>query len=438
VVECSAVVAAPYVGRILGELGAEVVKLEPLAGDFYRKKPSYFLTFNAGKRSVRANLQTTEGHELARRLLRTADIFLHNWRPGVAERIGLGHAELHRELPDLIYTQVSAFGSDGPYAQRPGFDGLAQALTGVAAAQGGGHNPPTSLSIPLCDIAAGMAATAATVAAVLRRARGGGGALVETSLLRAGAAFTADRSLAQVGSGPATKHPEGGDEGPGTRPHPSPLPGGEGMRHPLSPWERARVRARPRPGSPSGEAGTRTPTPSVIDLDAGQWGFGPAYRIYPTTDGWVFVSTGEEGWPRLCAALGLVAPGGATALEDAVERALATLTSAEVVGRLGEAGVTVQPVRFGFNEGFPQDPQVIAQGLAQVLAHPIYGDYRCVGPAIRLSRTPPRPPPLAPALGADTAVLLAELGYTPDKVADLAARRVIGLEEPWPPPESLS
>jgi crotonobetainyl-CoA:carnitine CoA-transferase CaiB-like acyl-CoA transferase len=382
VIECSVMVAAPYGGQILGQLGAEVVKLEPIPGDFYRKNPNFFLAFNAGKRSVRADLKTAEGREVALRLLEGADVFLHNWRSGVAERLRLDPETLRRELPHLIYAQVSTFGSDGPYARRPGFDGLAQALTGIAETQGGRHNPPTPLNTPLCDIAASFAATAATLAAILRRERTGEGALVDSALIRAGAAFTAHRSVAFLDRSSA-----------------------------------------PEETPASGDAAV----PVVTGLDAGQWGFGPCYRIYPTADGWIFVSAQEGDWSRLCASLETE-----DASEAAAEGALAAMTNAQAIQRLSEAGIPVQPVRLGFNAAFPDDAQVKSQGLAWVAMHPVYGRYRCVGSEIRLSGAPLEAPPFAPALGADTTALLADLGFRPDQIQNLADRQVIGLAEPWP------
>jgi crotonobetainyl-CoA:carnitine CoA-transferase CaiB-like acyl-CoA transferase len=370
VVDVSAYIAGPFGGRVLADLGAEVIKVEPLTGEAFRFTGNVFLALNHGKRGVAMDLKADEGRALVRRLTATADAFLHNLRPGVAERLGLGYADLAPENPSLVYTHVSAFGPSGPYAHRPGYDPLGQALAGIERAQGGGGNPPSFLRPAVCDISVATTAAVATLAGLLGRLRQGRGGLYETSLLRAGAMLTAERSL----------------------------------------WYAER--------------------PPLRELDAGQHGTQPLYRLYQTADGWLFLAVPRARWPALCSLLGLAAddePDAAT-----LERAFVSRSTAAWLNALGRAGLPAAPVPLDFIETFAADPQAQSQGLAATAVHPIYGDFRFIGPAVRLSETPTRPNPTAPALGEHTEAVLAELGLDAAARADLRARGVVGWGNPWP------
>src|SRR5215813_5001909 len=168
---------------MLADLGADVVKVESLEGDSFRELPGFF-GWNRAKRSIALNLKTPEGREIVERLAREGDVVMENWRPGVADRLGVGHEHLLALNPKLIYCSVTAFGSTGPYVDRPGFDPLLQAMGGLMTLQGFG-GPPNYLRIAPTDYYCAALACQAVLAALFVRERTGKGQRVQTSLLKA-------------------------------------------------------------------------------------------------------------------------------------------------------------------------------------------------------------------------------------------------------------
>jgi crotonobetainyl-CoA:carnitine CoA-transferase CaiB-like acyl-CoA transferase len=182
VVDLTSYIAGSYAGMMLADLGASVIKVEALEGDAFRELPG-FLGWNRGKRSIAVNLKEPDGRAIAHRLAARADVVMENMRPGVADRLGVGEADLRAINPRLIYASVTAFGSDGPYADRPGFDPLLQAMAGVMTLQGFG-GPPRYVRIAVTDYYTAALAAQAILAALFARERTGRGQRVETSLLR--------------------------------------------------------------------------------------------------------------------------------------------------------------------------------------------------------------------------------------------------------------
>jgi len=182
VVDLTSYIAGSYGAMMLADLGATVVKVEALEGDSFRELPGFF-GWNRGKRSIALNLKTPEGREIVERLAREGDVVMENWRPGVADRLGVGHEHLRALNPRLIYCSVTAFGSTGPYADRPGFDPLLQALGGLMTLQGFG-GPPQYLRTAPTDYYTAAIATQAVLAALFVRERTGRGQRIETSLLQ--------------------------------------------------------------------------------------------------------------------------------------------------------------------------------------------------------------------------------------------------------------
>lgn len=186
-------VAGPWCTMLLTELGAEVVKVEPPGGEIGRGmggvydagESAIFLGFNRGKRSIALDLKHPEGLAAALQLAEQADVVVQNFRPGTAERLGLGAADLRARHPQLIYCTVSAFGADGPYATRPANDPVIQALSGAMAATGQAGGIPVRMGVSLPDLAAGVLATIAILAALHRRADTGIGSTVDLNLLDA-------------------------------------------------------------------------------------------------------------------------------------------------------------------------------------------------------------------------------------------------------------
>ena len=232
IMEMTNVIAGPVAGRLLADLGAEMVKFESLDGDISRPAGGAgFISYNTNKLSVSVNTRTDEGKEVARRLAATSDAILANMRPGATDRMGLDSATLKVLNSDLIESHVTAYGWDGPYSHRPGVDPIAQAITGLQHAQGGYDGPPVYLgALAPCDYTGGALGALATVLALVARERHGIAQRVNTSLLAAGALVCVDGFMRYEGMSP-----------------------------------------RPLP-------------------DSDQYGVGPLRRVYRTSDGWIAVA----------------------------------------------------------------------------------------------------------------------------------------------------
>jgi crotonobetainyl-CoA:carnitine CoA-transferase CaiB-like acyl-CoA transferase len=189
VVDLTSYIAGSFAATMLADLGADVLKVESLEGDSFRELPGFF-AWNRGKRSIAVNLKSPEGRAVVERLVRGTDVVMENMRPGVAERLGVGEAALRAINPRLIYASTTAFGSTGPYADRPGFDPLFQGLAGIMALQGFG-GPPQYIRIAVVDYYAASLTAQAVLAALFTRERTGVGQRVETSLLHAVTALQA-------------------------------------------------------------------------------------------------------------------------------------------------------------------------------------------------------------------------------------------------------
>jgi crotonobetainyl-CoA:carnitine CoA-transferase CaiB-like acyl-CoA transferase len=189
VVDLTSYIAGSYAATMLADLGADVVKVESLEGDSFRELPGFF-AWNRGKRSIALNLKAPDGRAVVERLARDTDVVMENKRPGVADRLGVGDATLRGLNPRLIYCSTTAFGSSGPYVDRPGFDPLLQGLAGIMALQGFG-GPPQYLRIAVVDYYAAALTAQAVLAALFVRERTGIGQKVETSLLHAVTALQA-------------------------------------------------------------------------------------------------------------------------------------------------------------------------------------------------------------------------------------------------------
>ncbi|MDQ3396545.1 MAG: CoA transferase [Deinococcota bacterium] len=217
VADFSRVVAGPYCAMLLGDLGAEVIKVErPHGGDDTRAwgppylggESAYYLSLNRNKRSLLLDLKDARDLELARRLIKRSDVMLHNFVPGAAERLGLGYEAVQGLNPRLIYTHISGYGSSGPEAERPAYDLLAQAETGLMSLTGEVDGPPQKTGVAVLDVLAGLNAALATVAKLFERERlaeAGRGGLVETSLFEAGLAGLINVASNYLVSGEAPK-----------------------------------------------------------------------------------------------------------------------------------------------------------------------------------------------------------------------------------------
>ena len=198
VLDVSQVLAGPFAAMVLGDLGCDVIKVEPLAGEAMRHsfgdpaawgEPPAFLGLNRNKRSIAVNLKSDAGRSVFHRLAARADVVIQNYRPGVAERLGIGYAQLRPLNEGLVYCSISGFGTSGPYAARSGYDMTAQAMSGIMSVTGEPGGPPCRAGIPVADIGAGLFALSGILASLAARRETGRGGLVETNLMEAALAY---------------------------------------------------------------------------------------------------------------------------------------------------------------------------------------------------------------------------------------------------------
>ena len=382
VLDLTRYLAGPFCTMLLADYGADVVKLESREGREFRppgaeRDTYFFLSSNRGKRSVTLDLRTEAGRDLLLRILPRFDVLVENFRPGVMERLGLGAGRLRERHAGLVYCGISGFGPDGPYRDRPGFDQIAQGMSGFMSLTGTPESGPTRAGIAIGDLLAGIFAAHGVVLALLERARSGEGQVVNTSLLE---------SMIGVLSWGAGMYFEAGA-----------APGPAGQHHPLSsPYGRFRARD------------------GYLNIAAGNDAMWQKLAR----------ALGREGWlddERFAHALARVRH--REALTAEIEGALATGDVAHWVEVLNGAGVPTGPV-LDLEQVFA-DPQVLARRMLVELPHPEVGTFRTTGLPVELGRTPgaiSRRPPLH---GEHTDEVLLECGLSRDEVEALRSAAVV-------------
>jgi formyl-CoA transferase len=338
---------------------------------------SDFQNLHRNKRSMTLNLKLAEGKEVFARLAKTADVVVENYRPDVKYRLGVDYESLAKINPRLILASVSGFGQDGPYVERPGFDQIAQGMSGLMSVTGLPGQGPVRAGAAIADVAAGLFAALGVLTALAERERSGRGQWVQSSLLHAGIALADFQAARYLKEGE--------------------VPRQVGNDHPTS-----------------------MPT-----------------SAYKTADGYINVAASGDGmWQRLCKAIGreeLLArpefkdqPARAknrAALNAELNAALARKTGAEWIEALNAAGVPCGPI-YTMDQVFA-DPQVQHIRAAAEVRHPRLGTYRVVNQAVRLSRTPATMATASPELGEHTDEVLAELGYSAAQIAALRDKKAV-------------
>jgi crotonobetainyl-CoA:carnitine CoA-transferase CaiB-like acyl-CoA transferase len=386
VLDMTQVLSGPYCTQVLADLGADVIKLEQPAGDLARAMQPhfigddsvYFIALNRNKRSVAVDLKKPEGVDLVRRLVARCDVVVENNRPGVLDRLGLKAAELRAHHPRLIWCAISGFGQDGPYRDKPAYDMIVQALSGGMSLTGEPGGAPVRAGIPIGDIAAGMYATIAILAALNRRHATGQGETIDISMLDCHAAMLTYQAAYFLHAGQA--------------------PGRQGSGH-----------------------------DSI-----------PVYRVFAGGDGndFVLCALSEGNWLSLCRVLGKpldadprFATGRARfdnrlALWAVLEEEFKARPAADWVALLGAESIPVATVN-SLAE-MVADPQIVHRGMVQELAASDGRHARVMGNPIVLADAAAAEARFAPRLGENTAEVLGELlGVSSAEINNLAAKGVV-------------
>jgi len=386
VLDLSRVLAGPYCTMMLGDMGADVIKIEqPGVGDdtrgwvppYVNGESAYFLSVNRNKKSLTLNLKEKEGKEIFYKLCKTADVIVENFRPGTTEKLGVSYNDVKSISEKIIYCSISGFGQDGPYTNRPVYDLILQGMGGLMTMTGEEGGPPVRIGVAVTDIGAGMFAAYSILAAVIAREKTGKGQYIDVSLLdcqiswltyQAGNFFATGESPKRMGSA-----------------HPSIVP----------------------------------------------------YQAFQTKSGYINVGVGSERlWQNFCSAIAredLTNDPRYKVNEDRVrnrkelipflENILLQRTTEEWMKIFDEKEVPAGPI-YTFDEIF-SDPQVLHRNMLVEMDHPSAGVINQTGIPVKLSETPgalESPPPL---LGEHTGDILTELGYTSSQIRALREKGVI-------------
>jgi len=387
VIDLTRVLAGPLATQFLGDLGAEILKVEPPGkGDetrgfapFVGGESHYFLGLNRGKRSLVLDLRRPEGAGILRRLAATADVLVENFRPGVMDRLGLGAEALMRLNPRLIYCAISGFGLTGPLRDKPSFDIVTQALTGVLSVNGEQGRPPVKLGLPIGDMSGGIFGAIAILSALHERTVTGRGRLIDVSLY--------DGTMSLLGYLSQLAFLTGRDPEPMGSAHPSVVP----------------------------------------------------YGSFPASDGAIIIACLADGfWPKLCHALGCPEMGAdpryaTMALRREhraeIEPRIAALTATRSVAewqRVLEAHDVPHAPVLGVTAALSH-PHAVAREMVATVEHPVAGTLRMLGRPIKFpgERQAPLEPP--PTLGQHTAeVLRRELGLSEERIDELRRLGILG------------
>src|SRR5438552_5582216 len=386
VIDLSRVIAGPWCGALLSDLGADVVKVEDTgSGDESRTWPPHkdgeaaaYLLFNRNKRGMALDLKAPEGVEVVTALVRDADVLIENFRTGTMESFGLGYDALAKINPRLIYCSVSAFGRTGPRKDSPGYEALMQAFSGIMSITGEPDGQPVRAGVSFLDLSTGILCALGVCSALIQRAKTGLGQRVDGSLLETAVSLLAFHAEGYLLTGAIPKALGSG--------HPS-----------LSP-----------------------------------------YRNFKCGDGqWIFIAAANDRfWGRLAPALGLTELANdprfaknvdrvkhRVELEAILEKTIGERTREPLLKILEEAGVPATPVNTV--DQVMEDPQTSARGMIDRVTHPVLGEIPVISTPVKFSKMKVGVRMPAPVRGQHTDEVLGALGYGADAIAALRARKVV-------------
>lgn len=378
--------AGPTAAMWLGDLGADVIKIEnPDKGEdarssgppFYNGESAFFLAANRNKRSLAMDVKTPEGQEIFRSLAAKSDVVVENFRPGVMEALNIGYDRVAAENPGIIYCSISGFGADGPFADRPGLDQIIQGFSGLQSVTGFEGGEPVRVGIPIADLLTGLFGAYGVLAALQARHATGRGQRVNTSLLE---------SMVGMLGFQATRYLNGGD-----------IPPPAGNHHPIN----------------------------------------APYGVFRTKDGYVTIgATGDKRWPKLCQVIGapewlederFTTNGGRHAnrleLADMISEKLQARTSDEWEKILNENSIPCGPI-YRVDQAL-EHPQVRHRDMVVELEHAAAGAIRLLGLPVKLSETPGDVRLAPPVLGQHTSAILSDIGVGEAEIGSLSERGII-------------
>jgi crotonobetainyl-CoA:carnitine CoA-transferase CaiB-like acyl-CoA transferase len=387
VLELAQIMAGPTCGLMLADLGAEVIKIEKIPGgdDTRRFLPpdvngeaAAFMMMNRNKRGMALDLKTKEGVEVFKRLVKQADVVVENFRKGTLEKLGVGYEELKKINPKIILCEISGYGRTGPYADKGGFDLIAQGMSGLMSITGESKGkPPMKVGAPVTDITAGILAATGVLAALVSRANTGVGQRVDTSLYEAGIVHTYWQSAIASATGVA--------------------PGPLGSAHPLT----------------------------------------APYQAFQTKDKWITVGASNQNtWLKLIDALGVKElqenekfnsnanrMQNVTELTELLKKELAKKTSAEWLKLFDEKGLPCGPINT-VTEMF-EDPQTIERKMIVDVKNEKAGSFKAIGMPIKFSETKVEDTKESPTFGQHTKQILLDHGFKSEEIDSLMKQGVV-------------
>ena len=386
VVDLTRTLAGPFCTMLMGDMGAEVIKVEePTGGDETRKwtpfvngESTQFLTFNRNKRSLSVNLKEREGLKIVQDLAADADVMIESFRAGTLDRRGLGYEAIKKTNPGVVYCSISGYGRTGPMADMPGYDLLIQAYSGLMSLTGDPEGSPLRIGFSLVDLFTGMMAYGTILTALRQRDQTGKGQWVESALLDGQVAALSYHATGFMGTGVEPKRMGSG--------HPSLVP----------------------------------------------------YQSFSASDGQFIIGCANQGlWERMCRAIGQDAmlddPRYTTNTDRVEHRAecvgelsavFAQKTTAHWVDLIVEAGVPCGPINTVAD--VVSNPQVLARNMIAEVDHPNIPNLKFPGSPLKLTDSPATIRRVPPMLGQHNEEILEEAGYSPEKIADLKERGVLG------------